>query len=237
MKKEKVFQTGTIASLLNLVYEGDTTIAELRQYGNFGIGTCASFDGEIIVYDNKFYHATASGQIIEISDSAILPFAVLTSFNTTQEFNSSNLSFQALKDDVRKHLLSCNLIYAVKIEAEFNSISFRSCRKETHPNHKIADDLTKLQQLHHVSNVKGLLVGFWFPKDLQTVNVPGLHVHFMDAERKIGGHVFDCQILQAQIMIQKCDSLQIDLIENDEFYNADLDNITDVDSVENHIKK
>lgn len=237
MKKEKVFQTGTIASLLNCVYEGDMTIAELRQHGDFGIGTCASFDGEIIIYDNKFYHAVASGKIIEVTDNAVLPFAVLTHFGVVQGFNSSNLNFQDLKDEISKHFLSDNLIYAIKIEAEFDSMSFRSCRKETNPHNKIADDLPKLQQLHQVSNTKGLLVGFWFPQYLQAINVPGLHVHFIDTERKIGGHVFDCQISQAQIMIKKCNSLQIDLIENDQFYKADLNNVNDVDSIENHIKK
>jgi acetolactate decarboxylase len=68
------------------------------------------------------------------------------------------------------------------------------------------------------------MVGVWFPTYLQQINVPGFHFHFIDEARQIGGHVFNFKIVSAMVEIQTMHSLQLDLIENDLFYKADLNN-------------
>ncbi len=235
-EKIKVYQTGTIRSLLNSVYKGDSNLHKLRRHGDFGLGTFNMFDGEMILYENNFYHADASGKIRIVSDDTVVPFAVITNFKQNHSYKSSNCQLQDLKIQIQNKLLSKNLIYAIKVVAEFDYVTFRSCSKETNPNHKIADDLPKLQHVHNTKNTKGILVGFFSPEYLDKVNVAGFHFHFLDIDCLLGGHVLDCQIINAEIFIQQCETLEIDLIDNELFYKADLKALTDVDSVENHIK-
>ena len=47
----EVYQTSTIAALLDGIYDGDVTIAELLTHGDFGLGTFNHLDGEMVVLD------------------------------------------------------------------------------------------------------------------------------------------------------------------------------------------
>ena len=45
---DTMFQTSTINALMQGVYDGNTTFKELRNYGDFGLGTVQALDGEMI---------------------------------------------------------------------------------------------------------------------------------------------------------------------------------------------
>ena len=51
----KLFQYNTLGALMSGLYGGTMTIGELLQYGDLGIGTLDSIDGELIVLDGKAY--------------------------------------------------------------------------------------------------------------------------------------------------------------------------------------
>ncbi|MFE1561001.1 acetolactate decarboxylase, partial [Streptomyces sp. NPDC058734] len=57
----RIFQTSTMTAMLEGVYEGTTTIAELRRHGDFGIGTFDRLDGEMIVLDGRCYRLRGRG--------------------------------------------------------------------------------------------------------------------------------------------------------------------------------
>ena len=45
------------------------------------------------------------------------------------------------------------------------------------------------------NNVEGTLIGFWFPKYMESINLPGWHFHFISADRKtFGGHCLECSL-------------------------------------------
>jgi len=46
--KDVLFQTSTIDALLEGVYDGEITYRELKQHGDFGIGTFNALDGEMV---------------------------------------------------------------------------------------------------------------------------------------------------------------------------------------------
>ena len=52
----EVYQTSTMAALLDGIYDGDLTIAELLTHGDFGLGTFNHLDGEMVVLDGTCYH-------------------------------------------------------------------------------------------------------------------------------------------------------------------------------------
>ena len=57
----EIFQNSTINALLEGVYDGSMTYGELRQHGDFGLGTFNALDGEMIAFDGDFYQIKADG--------------------------------------------------------------------------------------------------------------------------------------------------------------------------------
>jgi len=57
-----LYQASLMSALLSGVYEGDTTMAQLREHGDFGLGTFNKLDGELIAFDgNKSGYAKLQG--------------------------------------------------------------------------------------------------------------------------------------------------------------------------------
>ncbi len=80
-----VFQTSTIEALLEGVYDGDVTFAELREHGDHGLGTFDALDGEMIALGGDFHRATIDGTIQPVPVEERTPFAVVTFFAPTVE--------------------------------------------------------------------------------------------------------------------------------------------------------
>jgi len=55
-------------------YDGPATFAQVRRYGNFGIGTVNHLDGEILALDGVFYQITSDGKVPVISDREKISF-------------------------------------------------------------------------------------------------------------------------------------------------------------------
>lgn len=221
-KKHQIYQTGTINSLLNAVYDGDTSIGELKAHGDFGLGTFDMVDGEMIVCDNVFYRADENGNISVVSDEVITPFAVVNRFEAEKTLEVSDQKLASLEQWLETQFESQNMIYAIRIDGKFRDMHLRSEHCQPNTYKKLADTLPALQHTFVHTNLEGSLVGVWFPKYLEQLNVPGFHFHFVDRDRKVGGHVFDLDLETAIVKIQVIKSLQFDLIDNAEFANANL---------------
>lgn len=235
--KEYVYQTGTINSLIQAIYEGDTTIKDLKEQGSFGIGTFDLVDGEMIACDGHFYRANSSGHLTEVDDSIKTPFAVVNHFNPDISINTDKqLDFGQLETFISDTFSFKNSIYAIKIEGNFENIFLRSEECQLKPFRPLDKTLPYLQHAFEDSNTEGTIVGYWFPKYLEQVNVPGFHFHFISTDKKLGGHIFNFKLTSAKISIQKLDSLHLDLIKTKEFEQADLYNydLESLDAVEKH---
>lgn len=57
----EIFQLSTINALLEGVFDGNMSYGQLKQHGDFGIGTFNGLDGEMIAFDAAFgrFGATA----------------------------------------------------------------------------------------------------------------------------------------------------------------------------------
>ena len=75
-----LFQISSSAALVEGIYKGEVTVGALREHGNFGLGTFAELDGEMIVVDGRFYQVRSDGVAREVDDRASTPFAVVTRF-------------------------------------------------------------------------------------------------------------------------------------------------------------
>jgi acetolactate decarboxylase len=78
--KDVLFQVSTIDALLEGIYDGDITCKELKNHGDFGIGTFNGLDGEMIELDGNLYQVRANGVAYPADDSTKVPFAAVTFF-------------------------------------------------------------------------------------------------------------------------------------------------------------
>ena len=76
---------------------------------------------------------------------------------------------------------------------------------------------------HTWQDISGDLVGFRLPGYVQGINAPGWHLHFMDADRKRGGHVLNFSIAEGKLSFCYANDLQIRLPDSpDVFAGLDL---------------
>lgn len=229
-----IYQTGTINSLLEAVYVGDKTVAEVMEQGDFGLGTYDRVDGEMIVCDGICYRANADGQL-SVADNAIkTPFAAVSTFQVNKTVPVNNSTLNELQVLLEQIFPTPNIAYAIKIKAMFRKIDLRSEACKTVQKTKLSELLPKIQHSFSHENISGILVGSWFPKYMSNLNVSGFHFHFVDEARKLGGHVFGCELLEGVAEIQEIHSIHMDLIHSRAFYQADLsqDHTGDLSAVE-----
>jgi len=78
--QDVLFQTSTFDALDKGVAEGEVTIKNLKQHGDFGIGTFNAVDGEMVVLDGNCYQIKMDGVAYPVDDSMKTPFSFVTSF-------------------------------------------------------------------------------------------------------------------------------------------------------------
>jgi acetolactate decarboxylase len=73
-----LFQVSTSGALVAGVYSGVVSVKTILDHGDFGLGTFADLDGEMIVLDGRVYQVQGSGRVSEAPPEALAPFAVVT---------------------------------------------------------------------------------------------------------------------------------------------------------------
>jgi hypothetical protein len=66
------------------------------------------------------------------------------------------------------------------------------------------------------------LVGFYCPAYAGGVNLPGYHLLFISAGRKVGGHLLECRITNAGAVLDATHDFMMVLAQSPEFYRVDL---------------
>ena len=77
----EIFQTSTMAALLDGVYEGNVSIRDLLIHGDFGLGTFNSLDGEMLVLESVCYQLRSDGSAAIADLDEQTPFAAVTWFH------------------------------------------------------------------------------------------------------------------------------------------------------------
>ena len=221
-KNSALYQTGTINALLDGLYNGEVNFKQLKEKGDFGIGTFNTLDGEMLGFDGQFYQVKSDGIAYPVNDSLKTPFAVVTHFNkdiSTQLRDT--LNYKGLIQYLDSKIPTANIFYAIKIQGEFNYIKTRSVPKQTKPYPTLVTVVAK-QSTFTFTNVKGTLVGFRFPDYTSGINVPGYHFHFITDDKLKGGHLLQLSGINATVAIDAIHSIQLVLPRNSIFYEMDL---------------
>jgi acetolactate decarboxylase len=232
-----LFQVSTSTALVEGIYKGAVSIGQLREHGDFGLGTFEGLDGEMVAFDGHFYQVRSDGSVRAAADSDLSPFAAVTHFKAQRALDVADCSdlgaLLARLDGLRK---SSNVFYAIRIDGSFPFMHTRAmCKSEEGTPLVVA---AAHQPEFRLRGVAGTLVGFWSPEYVKTLEVPGYHLHFITGDRSAGGHLMECSGRTLRIQIEQVSELRVALPENEEFLKADLtrDPARDLDQAE-HARK
>lgn len=221
-RTHEIFQTSTINALLEGIYDGDMTYGQLREHGNFGLGTFNALDGEMIAFDGLFYQIRSDGVASPVDDAQQTPFAVVQFFEPEVEQGLDRaMDYGRLKDYLRTLIPSTNFFYAIRIDGLFTYVKTRSVPRQTKPYPPLIE-VTKTQPVFEFSDVSGTIVGFRFPDYAQGINMPGYHLHFLTENRKAGGHLLDCRLHRGKVMVEHTSNFHMELPTAGTFLDANL---------------
>ena len=201
IKTNQLFQLSTINALKIGAYQGAWSYGQLRGHGDFGLGTFADLDGEMLAFNGQFYQINANGQVRRVSNKQTAPFTMLTFFKPRQHLKiKQTLSCKDLYTRLDSLRRSANIAQAIKITGQFLSLKTRSVHAQHLPYPPLSRAVAE-QAAFEFTQLQATLVGFWLPPYLEGINSAGYHFHGLRADKKAGGHVLDCQVADVKIAI------------------------------------
>jgi len=230
----EIFQTSTINAVLESVYDGETTFAELARHGDFGLGTFNALDGEMTALDGAFFQARSDGKLYPVSPDMRTPFAVVIPFDPTLRVEvEESTDFPTLLQALDLAVPSKNLFYAVRADGRFGHVKVRTVPRQEKPYPPLVAVTEHQPEFDH-RDIEGSLVGFRFPDYTAGINVPGYHMHFVSADRTAGGHVLDFTMEAGRMAIDVTSQFHMALPQESDFLRADLskDSADDISKAE-----
>ncbi len=199
--KGTLFQVSTLTGLERGLFYPVTTVGQMRQNGNIGVGAFEGMDGELLIIDGQAYNAMYSGKVVPVEDNSPIGYGAVAVLTANRTESMQNVpSYNQLQKSLEQLLPNKNIFYVFKIQATFNYLKVRSTAKQEKPYPGLAV-VVKNQSTFEFNNIKGTLIGFRCPAYIQGVYAPGFHLHFISEDRQKGGHVLEANVadLTAQI--------------------------------------
>lgn len=215
-----LYQVSTSSALVRGVFGGTVTVRDLLEHGDFGLGTFAGLDGEMIVTEGQCYRITAMGRVSVAEPHREVPFALITTFSPDIRSEIGEADLDAMLAHVDTLRSSENLFVGIRAHGTFHQLTMRAiCRAE--PGETLLQ-ATEHQSKFEVASVEGTLVGFWTPEHAQSLGIPGYHLHFVSGDRTVGGHVLGLKAAGLAIDLHTESDLHIAFPETEEFMRANL---------------
>lgn len=228
MNDSRVYQCTPINALVEGIYEQKIPFAQIRRHGDFGLGTFDQLDGEMVMLDGQIYQMTADGQVNLVGEQALTPFACVTFFKPmTQDTLVGETDYTVFLQWLLNLLPSPNIFYALRIDGVFAQVKVRSVPKQE--SYRPLVEVAREQPVFEFHEIEGTLAGFFTPTFMASINVPGLHLHFLSADRQHGGHLLECQPRQVQAGVQLINTLELGLPMNLDYLTCDFQRNIDQD--------
>jgi acetolactate decarboxylase len=219
--QEILFQVSTLDALRLGIYQGSFTVGELKQHGNFGLGTYEGLDGEMVVLDGHYYHFKSDGTVSESKDDDKTPFAAVTVFKPDFRRTVNIVSMSQLGDILDAILPSKNFFYALRVHGQFNTVSTRAVPKQFPPYPSLADAILQ-QSVFNYTNIVGTAVGIRSPEFVKGINQVAYHFHFVSDDKKAAGHALSFTTGEVTVDVQVLRRNLIWLPDNQAFRTATL---------------
>jgi acetolactate decarboxylase len=216
-----VFQVSTSGALVAGVYDREVSVQTLLEHGDFGLGTFADLDGEMVVVDGRAYQIQGTGCVSEAPADAGAPFAVVTWFDASIDVSIRSVgSFKDLEASCDPLRRSGNIFYALRLDGRFKRVRARAVNPPKAGMGLV--DAAKTQSEFTFTDLEGTFVGLWSPGFSSAFSIPGYHFHFLSADRQHGGHVLDVAADTVRLRIEALTDFHLALPESEAFLKADL---------------
>ena len=206
--RSSIYLCSPVNALVEGVYEERIPFTEIKKHGDFGLGTFDHLDGEMVMLDGAIYQIDGRGQVCQVEEAALTPFACVTFYKpVSHDRLDGEQSYDAFLDWLQWLLPSPNIFYAIRIEGTFSYMRVRSVPKQE--NYRPLVEVTKEQPVFEFSDIEGTLAGFYTPSFMGSLSVPGLHLHFLSSDRQHGGHLLECRPRRVRAGVQFITSLEL----------------------------
>ncbi|MGR8935785.1 MAG: acetolactate decarboxylase [Gammaproteobacteria bacterium] len=210
MNNNRIYLCAPINALVEGIYEEKIPLTEIKKHGDFGLGTFDNLDGEMIMLDGSVYQMTADGRVYEVDEQALTPFSCVTFYQPlTHDELQDELDYPAFLHWLHALLPSPNIFYAIRIDGLFRHVKVRSVPKQE--NYRPLVEVAAEQPVFEFTEIEGTLAGFYTPSYMSSVSVPGLHLHFLSADRQHGGHLISCRPANVRAGVQFIGTMEMAL--------------------------
>ncbi|RMZ91676.1 hypothetical protein DV736_g1090, partial [Chaetothyriales sp. CBS 134916] len=221
-KKNEIYQYSLVNALMAGVSDSGITVEQLIAKGNQGLGTFVRMDGELLLYDGTVYQLQAEGKIRVADATDQIPYAVATRFeaqHTLQTTLATKESVDAELEKVDDH--AANLFMSYRLEGKFGRLKCRTVKGQEHEGQSLAE-LGKRQYVTEYQDIEGTIIGFRAPAAWQGFFVAGEHMHFIDKDRRLGGHVLEFSDANVHMGAATMNNVHIELPTSDKFNEAKM---------------
>ena len=236
--QNKMYQVSTLQALALGYTRAVITAGKLLQEGDTGLGTFEDVNGEMIVMDGQCYRADQDGHVAAVAPETGVPFAAVAKLYGEQQFLLKDMpDITSLQTELTRKIeerFGLNSMHIVRIDGEFEKVDARSEAPYRSHHITLKEILGHTQKAFLFENIRGSLVGVYFPDYMDGINMPGWHLHFLSEDRSEGGHVFDVCIREGTAKVDKISSVVIDLPKEPAFdtYSLKQDLRDEIKSVE-----
>ncbi len=211
IKNSSIYLCAPVNALVEGIFEQKVLFSEVKKHGDFGLGTFDKLDGEMVMLDGTIYQIDGQGQVKVVEgEAAQTPFVCVTFFKPLSvESLNEEMGYDHFLQWLHNLMPSPNIFYAFRIDGLFKRVKVRSVSKQEslRPLVEIAAE----QSIFNFKNVQGTVAGFYTPSFMASLNVPGLHLHYLSADRTGGGHLLECEPKQVEVAVQLISRLEMSL--------------------------
>ncbi len=236
--QNKMYQVSTLQALALGYSKAVINVGELLNNGDTGLGTFEDVNGEMIILGGHCYRADQSGNVTEVAYDTGVPFAAAARLYGQQQFTLKDIAnINSVRDELTLKIeenFGLNSMHVVRIDGEFDKVDARSEAPYRSHHVTLKEMLARTQKAFIFENIRGTLVGVYFPDYMDGINMPGWHLHFLSDDRTKGGHVFDVAIREGTAKVDKISNIFINLPKEAAFdtYSLKQDLQAEIKSVE-----
>jgi acetolactate decarboxylase len=198
-KRIRFTQISLFSVLLGGRYGGTVGVAEVKKLGNMAIATMDRLDGEVQMIDGVVYQACADGHVRLPGDGETIPFGTVADFRPEQELKLDGIPcYEQFEEKMKAICPGEDFPLAIRLTGLFSFMKVRTVRRQDQDGVGLAE-AAKDEAVFEWRDIPGDLIGFRLPGYVAGVNAPGWHLHFMDEERRHGGHVVNFTLSEGNL--------------------------------------
>ncbi len=213
-RSDALYQVSLLNALMLGDYEGSVSIGTLLEHGDTGLGTFDRLDGEMVMLEGIVYQIQSDGKVYVKAPSDLTPFAAVTFFD--HEFQDQVLAgvidINTLKSRLDEVVLQeqgdFNRFYVAKLEGAFSMVHVRSVPPQDKPFRPLAE-IAKTQPEFRYKDIQGIIIALRCPDYVEGINLPGWHLHFLSADKTLGGHLLDMTLVSGTLALDMVDEFQL----------------------------